>query len=108
MSIFKLPELGEGLTEGEIVSWRVKEGDKIEADHTMVEIMTDKATVEVPSPRSGTVVKVYYQAGQLAKVGAPLIEIQESGTAQQAKSAEPVAPGRAEKSPEQVVQKSLD
>ncbi len=86
MAIFKLPELGEGLSEGEVISWRVKEGDDIKADSTMVEIMTDKATVEVPAPRSGRVTKLYYQPGQLAKVGAPLIDIEESSAATVGKS----------------------
>ncbi len=81
MSTFKLPELGEGLAEGEVVSWKVKEGDSIKADQTMVEVMTDKATVEVPAPRSGVVKKLFYKAGELAKVGAPLIEIEEDGAA---------------------------
>ncbi len=86
MSIFKLPELGEGLAEGEVIAWRVKEGDAIKADATMVEVMTDKATVEVPSPRSGVVKKLYYKVGELAKVGAPLIEIAEN--ASEAKASE--------------------
>lgn len=81
MSTFKLPELGEGLSEGEVVAWRVKEGDTIKADQTMVEVMTDKATVEVPAPRTGIVKKLYYKVGQMAKVHAPLIDIEETGGA---------------------------
>jgi pyruvate dehydrogenase E2 component (dihydrolipoamide acetyltransferase) len=95
MSTFKLPELGEGLSEGEVVSWRVKEGDTIRADVTMVEVMTDKATVEVPAPRTGVVKKLYYKAGELAKVGAPLIDIEETEGAAKApsevKASEPAA-----------------
>ena len=87
MFTFKLPELGEGLSEGEIVTWKVKEGDSIKQDQTLVEVMTDKATVEVPSPRSGVVKKLYYKAGDLAKVHSPICDIEESGSA--AKSAEP-------------------
>jgi len=79
MASFNLPELGEGLEEGEIVEWKVKVGDKIQADHTMVEVMTDKATIEVPSPASGTVKALKYKVGDVAKVGAPLIEIEVSG-----------------------------
>lgn len=79
MFTFKLPELGEGLSEGEIVSWRVKEGDTIQADATLVEVMTDKATVEVPSPKTGVIKKIYYKAGDLAKVGGPLVDIEEAG-----------------------------
>jgi pyruvate dehydrogenase E2 component (dihydrolipoamide acetyltransferase) len=88
MSTFKLPELGEGLTEGEIVAWRVKEGDTINADSTMVEVMTDKATVEVPAPRTGIVKKLYYKVGQLAKVGGPLIDIEEAAGAKETASKE--------------------
>lgn len=98
MSTFKLPELGEGLSEGEVVAWRVKEGDTIQADATLVEIMTDKATVEVPSPRSGVVKKLYYQVGQMAKVGGPLVDIEEQGgaSAEKPKAAE-AQPQRQEK-----------
>ncbi len=95
MATFKLPELGEGLSEGEVVSWRVKEGDTIKADQPMVEVMTDKATVEVPAPRSGLVKKLYYQPGQLAKVGGPLIDIEEVGEAATA-SSEPAAERKAQ------------
>ncbi len=51
----KLPELGEGVTEGELVKWTVKVGDTVKPDQTVAEIMTDKATVEVPSPVAGTI-----------------------------------------------------
>ncbi len=90
MFTFKLPELGEGLSEGELVSWRVKEGDSINADSTLCEIMTDKATVEVPSPKSGTVKKLYYKPGEMAKVHAALVDIEvtgEASTSAQASSA---------------------
>lgn len=88
MTTFNLPELGEGLEEGEIVSWRVTEGGEIKADQTLVEVMTDKATIEVPSPTSGKVLKLYYKVGELAKVGAPLIDIQVAGEAAVAKPSE--------------------
>ncbi|MDB5038853.1 MAG: Dihydrolipoamide acetyltransferase component of pyruvate dehydrogenase complex [Bacteriovoracaceae bacterium] len=105
MSTFKLPELGEGLAEGEVVSWKVKEGDTIRADSAMVEVMTDKATVEVPAPRSGIVKKLYYKAGEMAKVGAPLIDIEETGTASvetpKASAATPPAPKAAATAPSQ-------
>jgi pyruvate dehydrogenase E2 component (dihydrolipoamide acetyltransferase) len=88
MFTFKLPELGEGLSEGEIVAWKVKEGDTVRQDQTLVEVMTDKATVEVPSPKSGVVKKLYYKAGDLAKVHSAICDIEESGSA--GKAAEPV------------------
>lgn len=81
MSTFKLPELGEGLSEGEVVGWKVKEGESIKADQPLVEVMTDKATIEVPSPKAGTVKKLYYKVGDIAKVGAPLVDIEEAGGA---------------------------
>ena len=52
---FKLPDIGEGVVEGEIVKWLVKPGDRIEVDQPMVEVMTDKATVVIPSPKKGVV-----------------------------------------------------
>jgi pyruvate dehydrogenase E2 component (dihydrolipoamide acetyltransferase) len=85
MSVYNLPELGEGLEEGEIVGWSVNVGDNIQADQTMVEVMTDKATVQVPSPAAGVVKKLYYSVGDMATVGGPLIEIEESSGASVAK-----------------------
>lgn len=79
MFTFKLPELGEGLSEGEIVGWKVKEGETIKADQPLVEVMTDKATIEVPSTRAGVVKKLYYKVGDVAKVHGPLVDIEESG-----------------------------
>src|SRR2546423_8050934 len=76
---FKLPDIGEGVVEGEIVRWLVKEGDLLHQDQPMVEIMTDKATVEIPAPRAGRVVKRMYGEGQTCPVGKVLIAIEESG-----------------------------
>ncbi|MCG8503543.1 MAG: 2-oxo acid dehydrogenase subunit E2 [Sphingomonadales bacterium] len=73
---FLLPDLGEGLAEAEIVSWLVAVGDEIERDSPMVEVSTDKAVVEVPAPFSGQVVKLYAEAGEVVKTGAPLIDIE--------------------------------
>ncbi len=64
----KLPELGEGVTEGELVKWLVKPGDSVKADQTVAEIMTDKATVEVPSPVAGVVKELKFKPGQIIKV----------------------------------------
>lgn len=72
---FKLPELGEGMAEGEIAAWDVAEGDKIEEDDTLVEIQNDKSVSELPSPVSGTIKKIYMQAGETAKIGDVLVEI---------------------------------
>jgi pyruvate dehydrogenase E2 component (dihydrolipoamide acetyltransferase) len=76
---FKLPDLGEGLTEGEIARWLVEEGDRVEEDQPLVEIQTDKTTVEIPSPRAGTVLKILVEEGDVAPVGAVLVVIGEEG-----------------------------
>jgi pyruvate dehydrogenase E2 component (dihydrolipoamide acetyltransferase) len=75
---FKLPDIGEGVVEGEIVRWLVKEGEVIKADQPMVEVMTDKATVEIPSPRAGRVLEQVYAEGQICPVGKVLVRIEES------------------------------
>ena len=67
---FKLPDLGEGLTEGEIARWLVAEGDEVDEDDPLVEIQTDKATVEIPSPYAGTVLRILVAEGEIAPVGA--------------------------------------
>src|SRR5262249_50267627 len=69
---FKLPDLGEGLTEGEVARWLVAEGDEIAEDDPLVEIQTDKTTVEIPSPTGGTVLRILVAEGQVAAVGAVL------------------------------------
>jgi pyruvate/2-oxoglutarate dehydrogenase complex dihydrolipoamide acyltransferase (E2) component len=76
---FKLPDLGEGLTEGEIARWLVDEGDRVEEDQPLVEIQTDKTTVEIPSPRAGTVLKILVAEGDVAPVGGVLVVIGEEG-----------------------------
>ncbi|MGY8986163.1 MAG: 2-oxo acid dehydrogenase subunit E2 [Sphingomonadales bacterium] len=76
---FVLPDLGEGLQDAEIVNWSVKVGDKIEADNLMVEMSTAKAVVEVPSPFTGIVVKLFGGPGDLINTGDPLIEVSVSG-----------------------------
>lgn len=73
MKIFNLPDLGEGLPDAEIVEWLVKEGDEIKVDQPMVSMETAKAVVEVPSPYSGRVHKLYGQAGDVIEVDKPLI-----------------------------------
>jgi pyruvate dehydrogenase E2 component (dihydrolipoamide acetyltransferase) len=83
---FKLPDIGEGVAEGEIVNWLVNEGDSVSENQEMVEVMTDKATVELPSPRAGTVVKIHYKDGQICPVGQILVVIEEDGAAASAGS----------------------
>ncbi len=76
---FKLPDIGEGVSEGEIVKWHVKAGESIEVDQEMVEVMTDKVTVQIPSPVRGTVRSILFQEGQVVQVGSVLIEIETEG-----------------------------
>jgi len=76
---FKLPDLGEGLTEGEVARWLVAEGDEIAEDDPLVEIQTDKTTVEIPSPTGGTVLRILVAEGQVAPVGTVLVVIGDEG-----------------------------
>ncbi|HEY6909997.1 MAG TPA: dihydrolipoamide acetyltransferase family protein [Myxococcales bacterium] len=81
---FKLPDIGEGVVEGEIVKWLVKPGDSIVEDQPLLEVMTDKATVTIPSPRRGKVLQTFGKEGDIAKVHATLVvlELEAAGTAQ--------------------------
>ncbi len=76
---FKLPDLGEGLTEGEIARWLVSEGQEIGEDDPLVEIQTDKTTVEIPSPAAGKVARILVAEGQVVPVGTVLVVIGEDG-----------------------------
>ena len=78
---FRLPDIGEGIAEGEVVRWLVKEGDVLQEEQPMVEIMTDKATVEIPAPRSGRVARLMFAEGQICPVGKVLIAIEIPDTA---------------------------
>jgi pyruvate dehydrogenase E2 component (dihydrolipoyllysine-residue acetyltransferase) len=82
---FKLPDLGEGLTEGEIARWLVAEGQEIAEDDPLVEVQTDKTTVEIPSPASGTVTRILVEEGKVVPVGTVLVVI---GDGQPAEAAE--------------------
>src|SRR2546427_9047549 len=76
---FVLPDLGEGLTEAEIVKVLVQEGDLVQEDAPLLEVETDKATVEIPSPLTGRVTQIHVQPGQTVKVGAVLVTFDEEG-----------------------------
>src|SRR5580692_4008599 len=71
--IFKMPDLGEGTVEAEIVAWHTKPGDVVQEDQVIAEVMTDKAAVEVPAPVSGRVVSMTGEPGDKVAVGSPLI-----------------------------------
>jgi 2-oxoisovalerate dehydrogenase E2 component (dihydrolipoyl transacylase) len=82
MRQFMLPDLGEGLEEAEIVTWHVNEGDRVVVDQPLVSVETDKAVVEVPSPQSGRIARLFGGKGDLIKVGAALVEFAEDGQGQ--------------------------
>ena len=113
---FRLPDIGEGIHEGEIVKWFVKPGDKVQEDDVLCEVQNDKAVVEIPSPVEGTVEEVHVEEGTVAIVGDILISFdapgyedlqfkgdhgEESGT----KEAEEV---KTEEAPKQEVQAEVD
>ncbi len=81
MLVFPLPEIGEGVVEGEIVRWLVNVGDTVATDQPLCEIMTDKATVEISSPKSGRVAKTHGSPGDVVKVHSPLVDIYVGGAA---------------------------
>lgn len=76
---FYMPDIGEGVVEGEIVAWKVKVGDRITLDQVLVEVMTDKATVELPSPRAGVIKQINFKDGDICPVGKVLVVIEEEG-----------------------------
>ena len=76
---FKFPDVGEGITEGEIVKWLIKEGDKVKQDQVIGEIETDKAIVQIPSPKAGTILRIHIKEGGIVKVGETLVTIGEAG-----------------------------
>src|ERR1051325_11735595 len=76
---FYMPDIGEGVVEGEIVAWKVKEGERVKLDQPIVEVMTDKATAELPSPPAGTITKINYKDGQICPVGQVLVVIEDDG-----------------------------
>ncbi|MHB8642404.1 MAG: dihydrolipoamide acetyltransferase family protein [Gaiellaceae bacterium] len=86
---FKLPDLGEGLTEGEIARWLVAEGQEIAEDEPLVEIQTDKTTVEIPSPAAGVVARILVEEGQVVPVGTVLVVIAADGVAAPVPEASP-------------------
>lgn len=94
---FKLPDLGEGLTEGEIVKWLVKVGDSIEEGQTFVQVETDKAVIEIPSPKKGVILQILAKEGETVQVGQVILVIGEPG-----EKVEPVAEPKAVEKPASV------
>ncbi len=83
---FKLPDIGEGIAEAEVVAWHVKVGDRVEEDQQLADMMTDKATVEMESPVAGTVTKLAGEVGDLIAIGSVLVEIETEGDVSAAES----------------------
>jgi len=104
---FKLPDLGEGLTDGEVVRWLVAEGDAIELNQPIVEVETAKAVVEIPAPYGGTVVKLHAAEGESLDVGAPLISVDTAGGASAPAAAQAAPAVAAEPDPTQELQATL-
>jgi len=98
---FKLPDLGEGLTDGEVVRWLVKEGDVVALNQPIVEVETAKAVVEIPAPYAGTVVKLHAAEGDTLDVGAPLLSVDTGAGGSGGLEASPAAPAEPEPEPEQ-------
>ncbi len=73
---FRLPDIGEGVAEGEVVQWFVSEGGSVQEDQPLVSVLTDKANVEIPSPKSGRVVRIHAKVGEKVKVGGLLVSIE--------------------------------
>lgn len=95
----KLPDIGEGVAEGEIVRWLVKAGEAVKEDQPLVEVMTDKASVEIPSPRTGTIATLHVEEGAMVPVGTTIITIAVAGGAPAAAPAAPSAPAAAPTAP---------
>ena len=90
--VFKLPDVGEGVVEGEIVDWKVKAGDSVTEDQPLVDLMTDKATVAIPSPVSGKVISTTGKPGDMVAVGAELIVFEVKGKGKETEPEPEVTP----------------
>jgi len=93
---FKFPDVGEGITEGELLTWKVQQGDAVSEGQTLAEVETDKAVVELPSPRTGKVVKLHAEEGDVINVGDVVVSFAEEGEAVE-ETPQPSPAGRADK-----------
>src|SRR4051812_33985396 len=93
---FKLPDIGEGIAEAEIVAWHVKVGESVAEDQQLADLMTDKATVEMESPVAGKVLEVAGEVGDMIPIGSVLVVIETAGESASAAEEEPLADGMAE------------
>ncbi|HEY9721412.1 MAG TPA: dihydrolipoamide acetyltransferase family protein [Oscillatoriaceae cyanobacterium] len=96
---FRLPDIGEGVVEGEIVKWLVKEGDEIKEDEPLVEIMTDKATMEIPAPADGKVLQLLFKEGQTCPVGGGMMLMSAEGGHAAPSHEAPATPAAAPEAP---------
>ena len=85
---FKLPDIGEGIAQAEIVEWHVKVGDRVEEDQSVADMMTDKATVEIESPVAGTILEVAGEVGEMVSIGSALVVIETEGEVEETKAEE--------------------
>src|SRR3954467_13997346 len=99
MKQFKLPDVGEGLTEAEIVSWKVKPGDTVKVNEIVVEIETAKSLVELPSPFAGVVAELLVEEGTTVDVGTPIISVDDGSGGPAAAPAAPAAQPRDDMAP---------
>jgi 2-oxoisovalerate dehydrogenase E2 component (dihydrolipoyl transacylase) len=97
--VFKMPDLGEGTVEAEVVAWHIKVGDMVKEDQVMAEVMTDKAAVEVPAPVSGKVVTINGQPGDMVRVGSELVVFETESSEDDASATESVVEAPAQAAP---------
>src|SRR4051794_20211710 len=90
--LFRLPDVGEGVAEAEIGAWYVKAGDVVQEDAPLVDVLTDKASVEITSPVTGKVLAVHGETGDFAPVGSVLVELEVDGQGEVAPAVEPAEP----------------
>src|SRR6187431_1766920 len=92
--VFRLPDIGEGIAEAEIVAWHVKPGDVVKEDGRLADLMTDKATVEMESPVAGKVLEVAGEVGDVIAIGSPLVVLETEGDVAEATAAAPAPTAR--------------
>lgn len=98
--VFRLPDIGEGIAEAEVVAWHVKVGDRVEEDGRLADLMTDKATVEMESPHAGTVLEVAGEVGDVIAIGTPLVVLEIEGEGGETETAPAVVePARTDEEP---------
>ncbi|MFS2127129.1 biotin/lipoyl-containing protein, partial [Pseudomonas sp. Pseusp97] len=98
--VIKMPDIGEGIAEVELVEWHVQVGDEVHEDQLLAEVMTDKATVEIPSPVAGKIIALGGVPGQVMAVGGELIRLEVDGHGNHREAAQPKAQEEAPAKPE--------